>query len=123
MAMYNDVKDFDINKDEYGILVADAMINDKTFKLYIGKIMPSITKSATTKPLVFDKNIFVNDTKCKITCSNKVTTQGYVTLSKMDNVYLGHHCKDPKNPKLIKTGTRLKIKMMGDALSKMLVQD
>lgn len=81
------MSELNLNNNEYCYLVTDQSFNSIRFKVKIPKIMPYISGTTKTRES-FNKNIFINDDKCKPTSSSSLTIQPYITIKKFSTLNL-----------------------------------
>lgn len=60
---------------------------EKSFKVFIAKLMPLIPfgKPKTTK-VTINRKFCCNSSKCKLTLRSKIKTKNYLTINRYDNV-------------------------------------
>ena len=77
------IQQYSVNNYEYGILV-EPIDGDKLIEAKVGikKLMPMMTINDKHKKEYINKNLFVNASDCKISVSNTIELQNYITLSK-----------------------------------------
>ena len=115
--MHTGLTDYDICGEEIGELLNDAHVTDKKFNVFIPKLMPLITKSGNAVNKIFNKNIFVNDSSCSVSPSNKVVTRGYLKIGRHDSCYLTN------DNNIVNKGCIVKIQIMGGNIDNMLIMD
>lgn len=86
MEIHN-ITDLKLNQNEYCYLTNTDYHSAGSFHVRVPKLMP-LMLSPSTK--VFNKNIFVNDSACKPSVGNSVSTQTYITVKRSPNCSLAH---------------------------------
>lgn len=120
MSIINALENYSINPFEYAHLIEDTDVNATSFKVYIPKLMALFPKKpAANINGLFNNNIFVNDSDCRPTTSQRVITQNFVTLMKYTERNFHHVSVDG----IIPAGTRMIIHIMDENIRDMRIHD
>lgn len=89
---------YTIDNQEYGYNVNKPSIFPSVMRAYIPALMPYITMSTPSNGKVsINKNIFVNDSSCKVNPASVMTTQNYLTITKWANEHPYFPAKEEGN--------------------------
>lgn len=115
----NGLLDFNLNEEENGELVQATPYSSDSFKVYIPRLMPNITKSKNITTMSFDRNIFLNASECKPSINSSVGTQGYLNIMKLRTISLIYIATKGS----IAEGTKFKLKVMGKNVDQIFISD
>lgn len=115
----NGLLDFCLNEEENGVLVESTPYSSESFKMYIPRLMPSISKNSGKTRISFDRNIFLNSSDCRPSVSSAVMTQGFITIKKLRTISLIYIASNG----IIASGTKFKLKVMGKNVDQMFISD
>lgn len=115
----NGLLDFNLNEEENGVLVEGTRYSAESFKMYIPRLMPNISRSNKSTRVSFDRNIFLNGSDCKPNVNSSVTTQGYISIKKYRTISLIYIATNG----IIAAGTKFKLKVMGKNVDQIFISD
>lgn len=85
MTFVNTISPITLNQNEYCFLTSRQYYDRREFQVRIPKLMSDISQSKTE---YFNRNIFVNASKCKPVAKQTLQTQDYITVRKSDQCSL-----------------------------------
>lgn len=115
----NGLLDFKLNEEENGTLIENTPYSSERFKMYIPRLMPSISRNSGKSRVSFDRNIFVNASECRPSVNSSVFTQGYITIKKYRTISLIYIATNG----VITSGTKFKLKVMGKNVDQIFIAD
>lgn len=95
------VQDYSVSNYEYCKNVSPVDGNNiKTMDVIIPKYMTNMKTGKYKKKIIINRNLFINDSDCKINVSKTVTEQGYYTIGTYPNEKLDFSNKMDSNGKI-----------------------
>lgn len=109
------ISDLQLDQMEYCFTIGDQLYYNNVFAVHFPKLMPLVQKGST---IVFNRNILVNDTKCKPTLANSIKTQNFISIPRSENCNLKYLANGGY---MVPNGTRLTCSCNGNNLQDMCI--
>ena len=87
-----------LNQLEYAYAVEDFSPDADFIKVYIPKLMGNVVATPNSEKQNLDRSTFANSSKCKVTGSSSVTSQGYIlarVVDKRNHTHPHLFCNNP----------------------------